>query len=292
VWGSNHLQDQQLNQLDDENYPEDRPKPADSFESPCFLDINASQSPMPCPPVHVSTLKELKNDDPTSPATVRELIKQAADLTAQTVAVNTVTNDDKNNENEGKEESRKASMIAIPGARKRTLNMTNPADLDHLVRRMMEEKRAGEERKQEQQQQKLALALAMATGTDVNVNVNVNVDEVAQAGDGVGAIGLQVTDWRIQDFSLVRLLGQLLVFCGRICDETDRLINGFENFLSTTGSGAYATVYLAHHDPTSKLYALKVLNKLASIQTHEVSHVMSEKAVLSSLPAHPGTVTL
>ena len=56
--------------------------------------------------------------------------------------------------------------------------------------------------------------------------------------------------------------------------------------LRTIGIGSFGRVQLVLHTRADKAYALKVLRKRTLVRTHQVEHVRSEQALLSTC-SHP-----
>lgn len=62
--------------------------------------------------------------------------------------------------------------------------------------------------------------------------------------------------------------------------------------LKIIGKGSFGKVLLARHNPTQRLYAVKVLSKDLIIRQNETKHIMSERNVLMANVAHPFLVGL
>jgi serine/threonine protein kinase len=58
------------------------------------------------------------------------------------------------------------------------------------------------------------------------------------------------------------------------------------------GKGSFGKVYMARHKIENKIYAIKILQKLAVKKKNEVKHIMAERNVLVRNIDHPFLVSL
>ena len=58
------------------------------------------------------------------------------------------------------------------------------------------------------------------------------------------------------------------------------------------GKGSFGKVYMAKHKLENKIYAIKILQKLAIKKKNEVRHIMAERNVLVRNIDHPFLVSL